>query len=100
MSRKALRWEIAARRHRIKTLPEGRMKRQLEAAEHRKASMRARVEHPFRVIKRKFGFVKVRFKGLAKNTAQIVTLFALANLWLVRKELIALAGRLRPQYGM
>ena len=98
--RKGLRWHIAARRHRIKALPEGRMKRQLEAAEHRKASIRAKVEHPFRVIKRQFGFVKVRFKGLAKNTAQIVTLFALANLWLVRKKLLALAGGLRPQCGM
>lgn len=39
------------------------------------------VEHPFRVVKRQFGFVKVRYRGLAKNTGKIVTLFALTNLW-------------------
>lgn len=100
VARKGLRWEIAARRNRIKALPEGRHKRALETIEHRKASIRARVEHPFRVVKRQFGFVKVRFKGLAKNTAQIVTLFALANLWMVRKKLLALTGGLRPQFGM
>ena len=39
-----------------------------------------RIEHPFRVLKRQFGFAKVRYKGLKKNTAQLVTLFALSNL--------------------
>ena len=53
-----------------------------------KAGMRAKVEHPFRVIKRQFGFVKVRYRGLKKNTAQLVTLFALSNLWMVRGKLI------------
>ena len=52
-----------------------------------KASIRAKVEHPFRIIKRQFGHVKVRYRGLAKNTAQLHTLFALANLWMVRKRL-------------
>ena len=52
-----------------------------------KASIRAKVEHPFRVIKRQFGHVKVRYRGLAKNTAQLQTLFALANLWMVRRRL-------------
>jgi len=45
-----------------------------------KARIRAKVEHPFRVVKRQFGHVKVRYRGLAKNTAQLHTLFALANL--------------------
>jgi len=45
-----------------------------------KASVRAKVEHPFRVVKRKFGFTKVRYRSLAKNTAQLHTLFALSNL--------------------
>ena len=58
-----------------------------EQAEKFKASIRAKVEHPFRVIKRQFGHVKVRYRGLAKNTAQLHTLFALANLWMVRKRL-------------
>ena len=54
------------------------------------------VEPPFRVVKRQFGFVKVRYRGLAKNTGQIVTLFALANMWLARKRLLPLLGEVRP----
>ena len=53
-----------------------------------KASIRAKVEHPFRVIKRQFGHVKVRYRGLAKNTAQLNTLFALSNLWMARRTLM------------
>jgi IS5 family transposase len=60
----------------------------LDKAEQLKASVRAKVEHPFRVIKCQFGFTKVRYKGLAKNTAQLVTLFALSNLWMARKRII------------
>ena len=55
---------------------------------HRLSQLRARVEHPFRVIKRQFGFTKVRYRGLAKNTAQLTTLFALSNLYLVRRQLL------------
>ena len=58
-----------------------------DQVERIKASIRAKVEHPFRVIKRQFGHVKVRYRGLAKNTAQLHTLFALANLWMVRRRL-------------
>ena len=58
-----------------------------EQVERLKASIRAKVEHPFRVIKRQWGHVKVRYRGLAKNTAQLYTLFALANVWLMRKRL-------------
>jgi IS5 family transposase len=58
--------------------------------ERLKASVRAKVEHPFRVIKRQFGFTKVRYRGLAKNTAQLTTLFALSNLWMARRKLIAM----------
>ena len=57
-----------------------------------KASIRAKVEHPFRVIKRQFGYTKVRYRGLAKNTAQIVTLFALSNVWMARRQLMAAQG--------
>ena len=49
---------------------------------------RANVEHPFRVIKRKFGLAKVRFKGLQTNTAHLLTLFALSNLWMARRHLM------------
>ena len=52
--------------------------------EKTKASIRAKVEHPFRMIKRHFGYVKTRYSGLKKNTTQLVTLFNLANLWMCR----------------
>jgi len=50
------------------------------------------VEHPFRVLKRQFGFTRVRYKGLAKNTARLHVLFALANLYLARRRLLAAPG--------
>jgi IS5 family transposase len=53
------------------------------------AMVRAKVEHPFRVIKRQFGQVKTRYRGLVKNRAQLFTLFALGNLFLVRRKLMA-----------
>lgn len=53
------------------------------AFERLKSSIRAKVEHPFRVIKRQFGFVKARFKGLRKNDNQLAMLFTLANLFRV-----------------
>ena len=59
-----------------------------DQVERIKASIRAKVEHPFRVIKRQFGHVKVRYRGLAKNTAQLHTLFALSNLWMARRRLL------------
>ena len=59
------------------------------------SAIRAVVEHPFRVVKRQFGYAKVRYRGLAKNSGQIVTLFALTNLWLVRKRLLPLMGEVR-----
>ena len=69
----------------------------IDKVEKIKASIRAKVEHPFRVIKRQFGFVKVRYRGLAKNAAQLKTLFALSNLWMVRKKLAVLDGQIRPR---
>ena len=63
----------------------------LEQAKKLKASVRAMVEHPFRLIKRQFGHVKVLYRGMVKNTAQLVTLFALSNLWTVRKRLLHVA---------
>jgi transposase, IS5 family len=64
----------------------------MDQRERLTASVRAKVEHPFRVIKCQFGHVKVRYRGLAKNTAQLMTLFALSNLWMVRRRLRAAAG--------
>ena len=53
--------------------------------------MRAKVEFPFRIIKRLWGHATVRYRGLAKNTARLFLLFALANLYQVRKTLLAAA---------
>jgi IS5 family transposase len=96
---KRLTWHIAAKRGRIKAMKRGALKRAWEELETLKARARARVEHPFRVVKRQFGYVKVRFRGLAKNTAQVLTLFALSNLWMARKRLLAMTGAVRPQFG-
>lgn len=85
-------WQIAARRSTYQRLSKRSVlytaRRKIEKV---KAQVRAKVEHPFRGIKRQFGYTKVRFRGLTKNTAQLVTLFALSNLWMAR----ALAGRRR-----
>jgi len=89
-------WQIAARRSTYQKLGKRsvlyKAKRKIEKA---KAQVRAKVEHPFRVIKRQFGYVKTRFRGLAKNTAQLVTLFALSNLWMARRHLLSNAGEVR-----
>ena len=89
-------WQIAARRSTYKKLGKRsvlyKAKRKIEKA---KAQVRARVELPFRVIKRQFGYMKTRFRGLAKNTAQLVTLFALSNLWMARRHLLMNAGEVR-----
>lgn len=86
----ARRSEVAYRRRPsdIAKLPEGRAKARLQKIEHRKASVRAKGEHPFRVIKRQFSLMKVRFRGLQKNTAHLLTLFALSNLWMARRQLM------------
>jgi len=95
VERDDLQWHIAARPSDIAKMPAGRAKTRVQKEEHKKASIRAKVEHPFRVIKRQFGLVKVRFKGLAKNTAHVITLFALSNLWMARKKLMAMMGVVR-----
>ena len=96
-ARKSTAWHVAMKPGKRKVLDKttkiGRLKEQLEKV---KASIRAKVEHPFRVVKRQFGHVKVRYRGLAKNTAQLKTLFALSNLWMVREKLRVLDGKVRP----
>ena len=57
------------------------------------------MKHPSRVIKRQFGYTKVRYRGLAKNTGQLNILFALSNLWTVRKRLLTMVGKVRPGTG-
>ena len=60
----------------------------MDALEKTKARIRAKVEHPFRVIKCQFGHRKTRYRGLAKNTSQLLVMFALSNLWMVRKRIL------------
>lgn len=62
--REDLQWHIAARPNDIARMPDGRAKTRAQKQEHDKASVRAKVEHPFRVITRQFGLTKVRFKGV------------------------------------
>lgn len=58
----------------------------------RYAPRRPPKEHPFRVLKRQFGYLKVRYRGLKKNTPQIKTLFALSNLRMARHKLMGAPG--------
>lgn len=85
-------WRVAERRSRIRALPDGEYKEACLELEHLQAQVRARVEHPFRVIKQQFKLSRLRFKGLAKNSAHVLTLFALANLWTARRRLAAATG--------
>lgn len=87
-----MQWFIAEKPSKVKQMKRG-MRDPQRALERYKARLRARVEHPFRVLKRQFGHTKVRYRGLAKNTAQLLTLFALGNLWMARRHLM---GEMRP----
>ena len=78
-------WHVAMRPGKRKKLDKTQLlDRMKDDFERTKASIRAKVEHPFRVLKQQFGHVKVRYRGLAKNTAQLHSLFALSNLWMAR----------------
>lgn len=82
----------AAKRSTIKAFEDEKLRGIMEELGHAKASIRAAVVHPFRVVKRQFDHVKARYRGLAKNGAQVLTLLALANLWMARKHLLAATG--------
>ena len=79
-------WRVAARKGRLASMPAH--DREVES---RKASVRAKVEHPFLIVKRDFGFTKTRYRGLAKNLNHLHMLFASAN-WLMRARAVALMG--------
>ena len=82
-------WEIAMMPGKRKALDKTKASQALtDRIEKIKASIRAKVEHPFRVIKCQFGHRKTRYRGLAKNTSQLLVMFALFNLWMVRKRMI------------
>jgi IS5 family transposase len=89
----AVTWHVAIRPGKRKALnKENAGDALIDQAEKLKAGVRAKVEHPFRVVKRQFGYVKVRCRGLKKNTAQLFTLFALSNLWMVRSKLMCVVA--------
>lgn len=81
-------FHIAAKRGTIEKLPEGPEKESIKALERAKAQVRAIVEHPFHVLKNLFKHRKVRYRGLAKNTAQLFSLFGLVNLMLAKRWLL------------
>jgi IS5 family transposase len=64
----------------------------MRATNRQKSRVRARVEHPIGVIKRVFGFAKVCYRGLAKNTHRLVVACALANLFMARRDILRLQG--------
>lgn len=84
-------WQVATKRSKLKAIPKesqlGPLLRRLESV---KASIRSKVEHPFHIVKNLFSHRKVRYKGLKKNTAQLHILFALANLVIAKRQLLAL----------
>lgn len=84
-------WHVAAKRGKIKAMAEGLLKELHKGLEKVKAQIRAIVEHPFHILKNLFGFRKVRYRGLAKNTAQLFTLFALVNLVRAKRSLLPTA---------
>ena len=86
-------WHIAMKRGKRKALGQDAMGTLRERFEQLKASIRAKVEHPFHVLKNLFKHRKTRYRGLAKNEAQLFSLFGLANLVLARKRLMAFDTR-------
>ena len=90
-ARSDVRWHVAMRPGKRRELDKNNnpIDALVDNIEKLKAGIRAKAEHPFRVIKRQFGFMKVRYRGLKKNTLQLKTLFALSNLWMIRHKLMA-----------
>ena len=88
MEGKTIGFRVAMRPGKRRALPdtlEGRLDDLIETA---KAHIRAKGEHPFRVIKRQFGFQKTRLRGMFKNSCKVNVLAALTNLFMVRQELL------------
>ena len=88
----AVDWQVALKRSVLARMPEGREKESIQALERAKAQIRAAVEHPFHVLKNLFRHRKTRYRGLAKNNAQLFSLFALANLVLAKRWLLMPQG--------
>jgi transposase, IS5 family len=87
MKDQTVKWHMALKRGKVKAMPEGALKDLVVAAERTTAQIRARVEHPFHVIKYLFRHREVRYRELVRNTAQLFSLFALTNVVMARKRL-------------
>ena len=84
-------WNIAMRPGKRRALDLDReLDRLRDQVETIKARIRAKVEHPFHILKNRFGLKKARYCGLSKNTAQLMTLFGLANLMIAKRRLLQL----------
>ena len=81
-------WNIAIKRSIIKALPQA-LRELAEPVERALSQMRAVVEHPFHIVKNRFHHKKLRYRGLRKNSAQLYTLFTLANLVIAKQALLA-----------
>lgn len=81
-------WHSAIRPSKHKALDKSAVGELIEKLEHAKAGICGKVEHRFHVVKNLFGQRKARYKGLAKNTAQLFSLFGFANLLLARRWLM------------
>jgi IS5 family transposase len=86
-------WHVAMQPGKRKLLSDSALGQMIEKVEQIKASIRAKVEHPFHVVKNLFRHKKARYKGLAKNHAQLLSLFGLANLVIAKRQLLAIHGR-------
>ncbi len=84
--RSRIEWRVAARKSKLKAMAEPD-----RAEQSRQAGVRAKVEHPFLIVKRDFGFTKTRYRGIGKNLNHLHVLFASAN-WLMRARAVTLAG--------
>jgi IS5 family transposase len=87
---RSVKWRVAMRPGKRRALPGTLLGKLTDAIEQAKARIRAKVEHPFHWVKNVFGLKKVRYRGLEKNTAQLYTLFGLANLFIAKRALFAL----------
>jgi IS5 family transposase len=85
-------WHVAMQPGKRKLLSDSALGQMIEKVEQIKASVRAKVEHPFHVVKNLFRHKKARYKGLAKNHAQLLSLFGLANLVIAKRQLLAIHG--------
>ena len=91
-------WQIVMRPGKRRVLTQLKSDRIRERVKQLKVSLCAKVEQPFRRVRRQFGFAKVRYRSLTKNTAQLHTLFTLSNLRMARRHL-PFTGQIRLESG-